>query len=251
MSEKFCLKWNDFHSNVSKSFSLLRSEDYLHDVTIVTDDNEEVRGHKLVLSACSEFFKNIFKRNRNPNLLLCLEGLGSKDVRNVMDYIYNGEVQIFQEGLDRFLNVAQRLKLDGLLTDQNADQEKQESLKHTELLNKEQIIQKDLSSRQKPYIKPEPHLGKVIAKNTDINEDYKYNLEVNEQIEQYVVKNSDGSYSCQFCTKSSVTAQHMRNHIETHIEGLSFKCPMCEKTFRSRPSLGMHKNKFHKNVLQR
>ena len=36
MSEKFCLKWNDFHSNVSKSFGLFRNEDYLHDVTLVS-----------------------------------------------------------------------------------------------------------------------------------------------------------------------------------------------------------------------
>ena len=55
MSEKFCLKWNDFLSNVSKSFSLLRNEDYLHDVTIVSDDNEQIAAHKLVLSTCSEY----------------------------------------------------------------------------------------------------------------------------------------------------------------------------------------------------
>ena len=86
MSEKFCLKWNDFHSNVSKSFSLLRNEDYLHDVTIVTDDNEQIAAHKLVLSTCSEYFKNIFMKNKQSNLLLCLEGLSSNDVRNMMDY---------------------------------------------------------------------------------------------------------------------------------------------------------------------
>ena len=64
MSEKFSLKWNDFHSNVSKSFSLLRNEDYLHDVTIVSDDNEQIAAHKLVLSTCSEYFKSIFMKNK-------------------------------------------------------------------------------------------------------------------------------------------------------------------------------------------
>ena len=117
MSEKFCLKWNDFQANVSNSFSLLRNEDYLHDVTIVTDDNEQVAAHKLVLSACSEYFKNIFKTNKHSHPLMCLEGVSSSDVRNMMDYIYNGELQIFQEDLDRFLDVAQRLKIQGLLAD--------------------------------------------------------------------------------------------------------------------------------------
>ena len=54
MSEKFCLKWNDFDSNVSKSFGKLRNEEYLHDVTLVGDDYTQLAAHKLVLSACSE-----------------------------------------------------------------------------------------------------------------------------------------------------------------------------------------------------
>ena len=90
MSEQFCLKWNDFYSNVSKSFSLLRNEKYLHDVTLVTDDSNQVSAHKLVLSACSEYFKNIFRNNeKHQHPLLCLDGLSSKDLSNVLDYMYN------------------------------------------------------------------------------------------------------------------------------------------------------------------
>ena len=132
MSEKFCLKWNDFYSNVSKSFGLFRNEDYLHDVTLVSDDHKEITAHKLVLSACSEYFKNIFKLHSNkPNVhpLICLDGITSNDLLSIMDYIYNGEVQIFQDNLDRFLTVAQRLKLEGLL----GNNEEQEN--HTEESN--------------------------------------------------------------------------------------------------------------------
>ena len=49
-TEKFCLKWNNFNSNVSTAFSLLRNEDYLHDVTLVTQDHQQISAHKLVLS---------------------------------------------------------------------------------------------------------------------------------------------------------------------------------------------------------
>ena len=115
MSEKFCLKWNDFNSNASRAFGLLRGEDFLQDVTLVGDDNSQVAAHKLVLSACSEYFKNIFKNNSHSHPLLCLEGVTSKEIKNILDYIYNGEVNIYQEELDRFLAVAQRFKLQGLL----------------------------------------------------------------------------------------------------------------------------------------
>ena len=115
MSEKFCLKWNDFETNVSKSFGLLRNEDYLHDVTLVCDDNKQVSAHKLVLSACSEFFKSIFKNNKHRSPLICLDGISSKELKDILDYMYNGETNLFQEGLDKFLSNAQRFKVMGLL----------------------------------------------------------------------------------------------------------------------------------------
>ena len=125
MSEKFSLKWNDFDANVSKSFGRLRNEDYLHDVTLVGDDYTQISAHKLVLSACSEYFQQAFKRSNKvqSHTLLCLEGLSKQDLDNVLSYMYNGEVNIFQEHLDRFLAVAQRLKLEGLLQGNQEDED--------------------------------------------------------------------------------------------------------------------------------
>ena len=80
MAEKFCLKWNDFQSNVSKSFRIFRNEDYLHDVTLVGDDHHKISAHKLVLSACSEYFKDIFKNNQHSHPLLCLDGITKDDL---------------------------------------------------------------------------------------------------------------------------------------------------------------------------
>lgn len=115
MSEKFSLKWNDFHSNVTKSFALIRNEEYLEDVTLVSDDDFQVKAHKLILSASSSYFKKIFMKNIQSNIILCLEGTTKRDLQNILDYIYHGEVQIFHEDLDRLLTIAQRLKLEGLL----------------------------------------------------------------------------------------------------------------------------------------
>ena len=121
MAEKFCLKWNDFSSNVSKSFGLFKTADYLHDVTLVSDDHKQFSAHKLVLSACSEYFRTIFKNNANKNVhpLLCLDGISSADLDNIVEYIYNGEIQIYQDNLDRFLTIAQRFRLEGLLSNED------------------------------------------------------------------------------------------------------------------------------------
>ena len=115
VAEKFSLKWNDFQTNISRSFYKLRAENDFHDVTLVSDDQRLVSAHKLVLSSCSGYFKKILKQNKHENLLLCLEGISYTDLQHVLDYIYLGEVQIHQEQMDRFIYVAQRLQLDGLL----------------------------------------------------------------------------------------------------------------------------------------
>ena len=67
MADKVSLKWEDFHSSVRKSFSSLRNEQDLFDVTLVSDDEKHIAAHKLVLSASSDFFKNILLKENHPN----------------------------------------------------------------------------------------------------------------------------------------------------------------------------------------
>merc|ERR1712126_448429 len=118
MSEKFSLKWNDFQENILRSFSNFRENEDLYDVTFVCDDLKQLSAHKLILSSGSEYFKSIFKQNKHSHPLLCLSDMTSSELEQVLDFIYFGEVSVFQEQLDRFLNVAMRFKLEGLLTDQ-------------------------------------------------------------------------------------------------------------------------------------
>ena len=89
MSENFTLRWNDFHVGVADNFRKFRNAEDFYDVTLVSDDQQQVSAHKLVLSACSVYFKNIFKHNNKPNShpLLCLDGISSHDLNNIMDYI--------------------------------------------------------------------------------------------------------------------------------------------------------------------
>ena len=246
MSEKFFLKWNDFHSNVSKSFGIFRNEEYLHDVTLVSDDHNKVPAHRLVLSACSAYFRDIFKNNNHAHPLLCLDLISSEDLKNVMDYIYNGEVQIFQENLDKFLAVAQRLKLEGLIGDNNTMEEldnqyvpKEEFVQS--IINEEQFVvetEETLKSVNKaPKKKQENYVGTVAVED---------NIFINEQIYQYLEGCSDGGYKCKLCGKTMAKRDHLLNHIETHMEGVSYNCSICQKSFRSRNSLSKHKSVYHK-----
>jgi len=116
-SEKFCLRWNDFESNISSSFSELRDDKDFFDVTLSCDD-EQIQAHKLIISACSPFFRNVLRRNPHQNPLLYLKGVRFNDLQAVLNFMYHGEVNVAQEDLNSFLAVAEDLKVKGLTQNQ-------------------------------------------------------------------------------------------------------------------------------------
>ena len=266
MSEKFCLKWNDFETNVSKSFGLLRNEEYLHDVTLVCDDNNQVAAHKLVLSACSDFFKTVFQNNKHQNPLICLEGISSKELQDVLDYMYIGETNIFQEGLDRFLSVAQRFKIMGLIqNEENNDEsdEPQYQANQEDSSNpgarKAEVMNESFEFKEKGNYIPENPIQRPIQRSTSTNRAISLNIDevnnINQRTDELIETLPDGSVKCIQCGKvdrqayQSRAIQHMRNHAETHLEGLSLECQLCGKQFRSRNSLNSHRSQLHKNKI--
>ena len=75
--EKFSLKWNDFQSSASQAFQLLRKEEDFFDVTLVCDDEVHLPAHKLVLSASSNFFKSMLRKNSHSHPMIYLSGINS------------------------------------------------------------------------------------------------------------------------------------------------------------------------------
>merc|ERR1739838_1282039 len=140
MGEKFSLKWNDYLVNVTKKFSILRNEDEFSDVTLVSSDKRQVSAHKVVLSSSSDYFKTILQNNnKSQDMILCLEHISHEELNNMLDYVYKGEVNIEQDQLDRFLTIAQRFQLEGLVSDESGELEAEDT--QSSVVNNSNIIQ--------------------------------------------------------------------------------------------------------------
>ena len=83
----------------------------------------KLSAHRLVLSSCSSFFELILKITSTSNSVIYLSGVNTQNLGFMLDYMYQGEVQIFQEQLDDFLIVAQKLQIDGLISNQKNEEE--------------------------------------------------------------------------------------------------------------------------------
>merc|ERR1712204_100827 len=114
MSEKLCLKWKDFQENVNSAFGSLREDNELVDVTLACEDGQQVEAHKFVLVASSPFFQTLLRRNKHPHPLIYMRGVRSEDLLAIVDFLYYGEANVYQENIDEFLAIAEELNLKGL-----------------------------------------------------------------------------------------------------------------------------------------
>ena len=113
-SEKLCLRWNKFEDNIISSFQKLRNNNDFSDVTLACEDGEQLEAHKVVLASSSPFFMELLQKNKHPHPLVYMMGVKYEDLEAIIDFLYTGEANVSKENLDRFLSVAEDLKLNGL-----------------------------------------------------------------------------------------------------------------------------------------
>ena len=94
-SEKFSLKLNEFHENLSSAFNNLRYDTNFTDITLISEDYQQIQAHKVILLSSSPFFMNILKLNKHPNPLIYLKGFKAKDLQSILDFMYNGSTEVF------------------------------------------------------------------------------------------------------------------------------------------------------------
>merc|ERR1711915_15787 len=111
--QQFFLKWNDFQTNMVNSFKHLRDEKSFTDVTLACE-GQTCKAHKMVLSACSPYFKALLEENPIKHPIIILKDVPFSHLQAILEYMYAGEVNVSQADLPAFLKTAERLKVKGL-----------------------------------------------------------------------------------------------------------------------------------------
>ena len=220
------------------------------DVTLVCEDDHQIEAHKIILSACSPFFSTVLKRNKHSHPLVYMKGLKANDLAAIMDFIYLGEANIYQEDLDAFLAVAEDLQLKGLTGNNDATED---------AVRDESKKQKQLKPQSNPNVGQEEYIKQSLkSENTNTSENFKHHPivpvdagkgpvplnankeDIKAQLESMMVKAEHGEikFICTTCGKTTTGKNwgsakfNMRGHIETHLEGLSYPCNQCGNVSR-------------------
>ena len=271
MSEKLCLKWNDFQENLNLAFGRLREDNDFTDVTLACVDGKQLEAHKVILATSSPFFQNLLGKNKHAYPIVYLKGMKSRDMVAILDFLYYGEANVYQDNLDAFLAIAEEFQLKGLTgkryeEELNEDNQKQVPIKkqyqpkqtgsngglpHKEIVNDSL---KPLKETATDSLKPPKQTAtdtlqqsdNVLAIQNNLSGDFE---ELDEKVNSMLEKIGHLvpiRHKCKVCGKEGYRSD-IKKHIEAnHLEGVSIPCNFCEKTFRSRRSVYEHELKYHK-----
>ncbi|XP_037081358.1 longitudinals lacking protein-like, partial [Pollicipes pollicipes] len=114
--QKFCLKWDGFQSSVTSLFDHLRQDEELVDITLCCE-GQKVRAHRMMLSACSPYFRDLLKNNPCQQMVFFLKDTSAADLRAIIEFMYKGSVNVAQSQLASFIKTAEMLQIRGLSGD--------------------------------------------------------------------------------------------------------------------------------------
>ena len=101
--DKAALSWEDFQINISEFLACTQDNKAFADVTLVSTDTNLITANKAILSLASPVFFSLLNNTNNFHSMIHLTGVTIKDLRNIVNFLYNGEVKIAKENLPSFL----------------------------------------------------------------------------------------------------------------------------------------------------
>ena len=236
MSEMVNLSWNDFQSATIKTFKNLHSDFHFTDVTLACGDGQQMLAHKAILSSCSTFFKNIFIKNPHKHPLIYLNGFNIKELRNIIKFVYTGEVEIDKDQINEFLKLANYLEIDGLKKGPDTN-EKGVDANFPSVPNQSKIGLK----LRKDIVEETNKVEEYALKDTDPIEESQESVDIKEDPETKV-EEIISDYSCDQCMFESSSGQDLMKHrkYEHSAAERCFNCIQCGKQFATQQNLKIH-----------
>ena len=198
-----------------------------------------------------------------------MKGLATKELLGIVDFIYYGQTNIFQEDINDFLAAAEVLQLKGLahnITLENInfiDKDMEQFMKAVEqkrLTNSENksspeyVLSESIPIKQKndytytPIEKTDKQLEGDPKRPNRLNSTLmSYNeIELDRTIDT-MMERMNGFWRCNQCGKTAVLKGHIGSHIESHHrQGVIHNCRQCDYTCRTKHTLRVHMSRNHR-----
>ena len=208
------LNWNKFQESALETFKNLWSSGDFADVTLACADGQHVRAHKVILSSCSPFFKNILLQNAHQHPLIYMKGIEFRYLKSLVEFVYSGEVNIEKDNLNMFLDTADELQIAGLTKSLEAKETEENNMVHFEKENTLMTLDGD-------------HFVKV----EDCEDNFEYLNTV--------------PYQCEICLEQFSSRSNLQIHIHASHSDNRLICDSCPFRTSFQKNLNKHIRKEH------
>ena len=243
--EKYSLTWQTYSDHLKNMMKELMMNEDFSDVTLVTEDKQQIKANISILSACSPVFKDILKKEKNSNQIMYLRGIQFSEMESIMQFIYLGEATFFEERMDEFIAVAKSLEIKELC---NAEPERNEEPDDKPLQSKPVSSTKKVD---KQTLVSDQALQENVSKVESLNRKYECeqchktyskisNLNTHQQSVHQGVK-----YACHQCDYQATQQGALKKHIQSKHEGVKYACDQCDYQATRQSHLKRHMQSRH------
>merc|ERR1712126_394697 len=194
--EQLNCNWHTFSDHLKELMqSLMDSKNFSY-VTLVCEDKIRLKAHKFVLSACSPILQPLIN-NLLPgkDSFIDLRGIQSQEMHSLLHFMYLGQVTIYKDRMNEFLNAAKSLQISEISKDFESEEEDP---------RKDQESNKNMNPQSSLFQSNVPDDDIVTSRNSEVK-----------------------LYSCSQCEKSFTCRQGLYEHKKKIHEGRKYSCNKC------------------------
>ena len=272
--EKYTLAWRSYSDHLREALGDMMSSNEFADVTLVTDDKQQIRAHRNILSACSPVFKSILQiDSNNVNPIIYLRGIQHSEMESIIQFIYRGEARFYEERMNEFLLVSKNLEIKDLSTSIDTNHpahsiEEIDEYENNSLISDVKSIDKkstaqtfnddDTNDEHQTHTDNKPRKPKIDNANKKVSKtkgvkyhcsqcDYQANHSSNLTLHvQY--KHQGVKYPCNQCDQQFSRPGGLTVHIKTKHEGVKYACNQCDYQAGYPGDLKKHNQSIHEGV---
>ena len=111
------LAWDNFELSTLNTLKDQFNNKNFTDITLVTNDNQQINAHMAILISASEVFQNCIPKQCCLNPFIVLIDLPYKYLKLVMQFIYTGKCVVKEEDILEVLDTGKVLGVNCLITD--------------------------------------------------------------------------------------------------------------------------------------
>ena len=268
-SQTFELKLEDTENDLLQK--MLRNQEF-SDVTLISEDGSNIQAHRVVLGACSDFFKDIFQKNSNPKIIIYVDNANHSILDALVRFMYTGQVTIQKQQFKKFLEIGEKFRIGGLVNEENYKKDENnknadidkicDSLEKKKMDNIETIDIKmeetPTSSVRKEIMKNENIINIEQAKDLEDETIQDENPEVETRLDENpegetILDETNGEVNINFKLSEdddyiAFLEKRKRNRAQYMKTEKRFNCDKCEYSCKFKASLKIHTEGVHESV---